>query len=92
MSANARRTRIELLTDQVGLRREALGRYPHEFSGGQRQRIASARAVRRAVQAGRLRRAGLGAGSIDAGAGPQGAVLRCPALRSAGTAPATLCA
>ena len=31
--------------DQVGLRRDALGRYPHEFSGGQRQRIAIARAL-----------------------------------------------
>jgi peptide/nickel transport system ATP-binding protein len=29
----------------VGLGREALGRYPHEFSGGQRQRICIARAV-----------------------------------------------
>jgi peptide/nickel transport system ATP-binding protein len=29
----------------VGLRREALERYPHEFSGGQRQRIAIARAL-----------------------------------------------
>ena len=45
MDTRARRTRIELLTDQVGLRREALGRYPHEFSGGQRQRIAIARAL-----------------------------------------------
>ena len=45
MDANARRTRIELLTEQVGLRSEALGRYPHEFSGGQRQRIAIARAL-----------------------------------------------
>ena len=40
-----RRRRIESLTDQVGLRRDALGRYPHEFSGGQRQRIAIARAL-----------------------------------------------
>jgi peptide/nickel transport system ATP-binding protein len=29
----------------VGLRRDALERYPHEFSGGQRQRIAIARAL-----------------------------------------------
>lgn len=30
---------------QVGLREEAMNRYPHEFSGGQRQRIAIARAL-----------------------------------------------
>lgn len=29
----------------VGLREDALSRYPHEFSGGQRQRIAIARAI-----------------------------------------------
>ena len=45
LDANTRRARIERLTDQVGLRREALYRYPHEFSGGQRQRIAIARAL-----------------------------------------------
>ncbi|MCA0175106.1 MAG: dipeptide ABC transporter ATP-binding protein [Proteobacteria bacterium] len=42
---SARRARIERLADQVGLRKDALGRYPHEFSGGQRQRIAIARAL-----------------------------------------------
>ena len=31
--------------DLVGLRREHVSRYPHEFSGGQRQRIAIARAL-----------------------------------------------
>ena len=40
-----RRSRIERIVDQVGLRREALQRFPHEFSGGQRQRIAIARAL-----------------------------------------------
>jgi peptide/nickel transport system ATP-binding protein len=45
MDAPARRARIERLTDQVGLRPEALKRWPHEFSGGQRQRIAIARAL-----------------------------------------------
>ncbi|MBK1690350.1 ABC transporter ATP-binding protein [Rubrivivax gelatinosus] len=45
LDAATRRARIERLTDQVGLRRDALERYPHEFSGGQRQRIAIARAL-----------------------------------------------
>jgi peptide/nickel transport system ATP-binding protein len=45
MDAAARRARIDELVDQVGLRRDALGRFPHEFSGGQRQRIAIARAL-----------------------------------------------
>ncbi|NDY90102.1 ABC transporter ATP-binding protein [Ideonella livida] len=43
--AAQRRQRIESLVDQVGLRKDALDRYPHEFSGGQRQRIAIARAL-----------------------------------------------
>jgi peptide/nickel transport system ATP-binding protein len=45
LDAAQRRARLEELADQVGLRREALNRYPHEFSGGQRQRIAIARAL-----------------------------------------------
>ena len=45
MDAAARRARLEQLADQVGLRKDALERYPHEFSGGQRQRIAIARAL-----------------------------------------------
>ena len=45
MDAAARRERLERLVDRVGLRRDALQRWPHEFSGGQRQRIAIARAL-----------------------------------------------
>ncbi len=37
--------RVETLALKVGLRAEALQRYPHEFSGGQRQRIGIARAL-----------------------------------------------
>ncbi|MDE2401807.1 MAG: ABC transporter ATP-binding protein [Burkholderiales bacterium] len=44
-SASQRQQRTRHLVDQVGLRPEALGRFPHEFSGGQRQRIAIARAL-----------------------------------------------
>ncbi len=45
LSARSRRAAIDTLVDQVGLRKDALQRYPHEFSGGQRQRIAIARAL-----------------------------------------------
>ena len=45
LNAAQRRDRIERLAERVGLRREALERFPHEFSGGQRQRIAIARAL-----------------------------------------------
>ncbi len=37
--------RVAELFDKVGLRREQLSRYPHEFSGGQRQRLVIARAL-----------------------------------------------
>jgi peptide/nickel transport system ATP-binding protein len=40
-----RRERVVAVLEAVGLRADALGRYPHEFSGGQRQRIAIARAL-----------------------------------------------
>ncbi len=36
---------MEKLLDKVGLNRNAINKYPHEFSGGQRQRIAIARAL-----------------------------------------------
>ncbi len=36
---------IESLALSVGLKKEDLSRYPHQFSGGQRQRIAIARAL-----------------------------------------------
>jgi len=45
LDAPARRELLLALLDQVGLRRDALERFPHEFSGGQRQRIAIARAL-----------------------------------------------
>jgi oligopeptide/dipeptide ABC transporter ATP-binding protein len=37
--------RVVELAGKVGLRRDTLDRYPHEFSGGQRQRIGIARAL-----------------------------------------------
>ena len=44
-SKEERRKTIYELLDLVGLRRESISRYPHEFSGGQRQRICIARAL-----------------------------------------------
>lgn len=43
-----RKRRLQLIHEvlrKVGLRQDALERYPHEFSGGQRQRIGIARAL-----------------------------------------------
>ena len=37
--------KVEYLLDLVGLAKNALGRYPHEFTGGQRQRIGIAKAL-----------------------------------------------
>jgi oligopeptide/dipeptide ABC transporter ATP-binding protein len=39
------RDRVAYLIEKVGLHRDQMSRYPHEFSGGQRQRIGIARAL-----------------------------------------------
>lgn len=44
-SQEARRKLISGILEKVGLTKEHMTRYPHEFSGGQRQRIGIARAL-----------------------------------------------
>ncbi|MGH7886183.1 MAG: ABC transporter ATP-binding protein [Thermodesulfobacteriota bacterium] len=45
VSKNERKDYVLKLLNEVGLNKDVIGRYPHEFSGGQRQRIAIARAI-----------------------------------------------
>jgi len=45
MSAAEREARVAAVLERVGLRAEAMRRYPFEFSGGQRQRLGIARAL-----------------------------------------------
>lgn len=45
LNAEARDEKIVSVMEEVGLEKDMLWRYPHQFSGGQRQRIAIARAV-----------------------------------------------
>jgi peptide/nickel transport system ATP-binding protein/oligopeptide transport system ATP-binding protein len=44
-SGAAREERVAALFAHVGLRRDQMRKYPHEFSGGQRQRLGIARAL-----------------------------------------------
>jgi peptide/nickel transport system ATP-binding protein/oligopeptide transport system ATP-binding protein len=44
-SGRERQERVAALFERVGLRRQQMNAYPHEFSGGQRQRIGIARAL-----------------------------------------------
>ena len=45
LSKNEKQKLIEEILEDVGLTKDCLNLYPHEFSGGQRQRIAIARAL-----------------------------------------------
>ncbi len=45
LSQKEKKDRIEYFVQRVGMSKNHLNRYPHEFSGGQRQRISIARAL-----------------------------------------------
>lgn len=45
MKSSERAERVAALFAKVGLRRDQMDRFPHEFSGGQRQRLGIARAL-----------------------------------------------
>jgi oligopeptide/dipeptide ABC transporter ATP-binding protein len=45
VGAGERTVRVQALFDRVGLHRDAMRKYAHEFSGGQRQRLGIARAL-----------------------------------------------
>ena len=45
LSASDRKDRVAKLLERVGLRADAMNRFPFEFSGGQRQRLGIARAL-----------------------------------------------
>lgn len=45
MGSDARRARVESLFAKVGLRADAMQKFPFEFSGGQKQRLGIARAL-----------------------------------------------
>lgn len=45
LRGGALREEVARLFERVGLRRDQIDRFPHEFSGGQRQRIGIARAI-----------------------------------------------
>jgi len=45
LTPKARLAKVTQLLESVGLRKEDLVKYPHQFSGGQRQRISIARAL-----------------------------------------------
>ena len=83
------------LFERVGLRPDQMVKYPHEFSGGQRQRLGIARALALQPEADRLRRAGVRARRLGAGAGPQpadgpaGASSACPTCSSPTTSPSS---